>query len=51
MFINNQSVSKILEFDLRLDIPNFGSIPKIVAQLFMVTKSFLPKILITQHIA
>ena len=42
----NQSL-KFLEFDLRLDSPNFGSIPEIVIQLFMITNSFLPRVLIT----
>ena len=31
-----------MEFDLRLDSPNFESTPKIVIQLFVVTNSFLP---------
>ena len=37
----NQSL-KFFEFDLRLDSPNFGSVAKIVIQLFMVTNFFFP---------
>ena len=40
-------IAKILKFDLRKDSPNFGSIPKIVIRLFMVTNFFLPRVLIT----
>ena len=46
-FIKISLLQKSLEFDLRMDSPNFGSIPKIVIRLFMVTNSFLPRVLIT----
>ena len=40
-------ITKILEFDLRMVSPNFGSIPKIVIRIFMVTNPSLPRVLIT----
>ena len=46
-FIKISLLLKFFEFDLRMDSPNFGSIPKIVIRLFMVTNSFLPRVLST----
>ena len=46
-FIKISLLLKSLEFDLRMDSPNFGSISEIVIRLFMVTNSFLPRVLIT----